>query len=298
MRWISRDFQQYKANFHTHTTESDGKRTPQESVDCYFERGYDILAITDHRKLTDTSSLDVHGMIMVPGVEFDTKPDALQAAHILGLGITEKAISAYGGARTPAQEIIDLIRADGGLAVYAHPAWSLNTPEFLLSLHNLSAVEVWNSVSDLPYNVTRSDSSLLLDICGARGMLLPFLGNDDTHHYESDLASGCTMVLAREKTVEGVMDAIIHRRVYATRGPRIYALEMEGNTVHVECSKASTIVFASAALWGDTRVRIGNNLTEAEYTIHDREWERFIRVEIIDENGRKAYSSPFSLLDT
>lgn len=42
----------HKANFHTHTTESDGSLTPQETIDAYQSRGYTILAITDHNKIT------------------------------------------------------------------------------------------------------------------------------------------------------------------------------------------------------------------------------------------------------
>lgn len=39
---------QAKAQFHTHTTRSDGTMSPQFVVDRYHELGYDILAITDH----------------------------------------------------------------------------------------------------------------------------------------------------------------------------------------------------------------------------------------------------------
>ncbi len=43
---------QYKGNFHTHTTNSDGRMNPQTVVDKYHELGYDILAITDHNEVT------------------------------------------------------------------------------------------------------------------------------------------------------------------------------------------------------------------------------------------------------
>jgi len=42
----------YKANFHTHTTHSDGRMNPQTVVDKYHELGYKILAITDHNEVT------------------------------------------------------------------------------------------------------------------------------------------------------------------------------------------------------------------------------------------------------
>jgi hypothetical protein len=44
--------QQYKANFHTHTTRSDGRLNPDTVVDLYHALGYHILAITDHNEVT------------------------------------------------------------------------------------------------------------------------------------------------------------------------------------------------------------------------------------------------------
>ena len=38
----------HKANFHTHTTNSDGLAQPHAMVDAYHELGYSILAVTDH----------------------------------------------------------------------------------------------------------------------------------------------------------------------------------------------------------------------------------------------------------
>lgn len=43
---------QYKANLHTHTTISDGRLSPQAVVDWYHQKGYRILAITDHNAVS------------------------------------------------------------------------------------------------------------------------------------------------------------------------------------------------------------------------------------------------------
>ena len=44
--------EQYKANFHTHTTRSDGRLNPHTVVDRYHALGYSILAIADHNEVT------------------------------------------------------------------------------------------------------------------------------------------------------------------------------------------------------------------------------------------------------
>ncbi len=42
------EYNQYKANTHTHTKRSDGDYTPQEIVNIYESLGYDVFAISDH----------------------------------------------------------------------------------------------------------------------------------------------------------------------------------------------------------------------------------------------------------
>ncbi|HEV2122824.1 MAG TPA: hypothetical protein VGW38_08625, partial [Chloroflexota bacterium] len=47
-----------RGNLHCHTTESDGRLTPQQSVDWFAAAGYQFLALTDHNTITDPSALD------------------------------------------------------------------------------------------------------------------------------------------------------------------------------------------------------------------------------------------------
>ena len=44
----------YKANFHAHSTRSDGLLTPEQMIKCYKEQGYSILTLSEHEKYTDT----------------------------------------------------------------------------------------------------------------------------------------------------------------------------------------------------------------------------------------------------
>ena len=48
MNFISRNHRHFKANLHAHTTLSDGNLTPEQSVEAYSAKGYQILALTDH----------------------------------------------------------------------------------------------------------------------------------------------------------------------------------------------------------------------------------------------------------
>lgn len=41
-------FYQYKANFHSHSIESDGKDTPKDMIEEHYKKGFHVLALTDH----------------------------------------------------------------------------------------------------------------------------------------------------------------------------------------------------------------------------------------------------------
>ena len=277
----------YRANFHCHTTRSDGRLDPASAAAFYRQAGYDILAVTDHRTVTEIRD---GGILLVPGIEIDyTLPG--QWVHILGLGMGKEIAARWNPAGTP-QEGIDLIRNLGGIAVLAHPAWSLNTPAFMRSLTGLSGVEIWNSVSTLPLNGDRSDSSSLLDVTWASGgELLPLFANDDSHPYRDEAGVAATMVQAEELSVPSVMAALRAGRFYATTGPRIFQIEKRGNgEIFVRCSPAECVIFYSASPWSDGRAVIRPGMTECRYRIQGH--DRFVRIEVRDAAGRKAWSSP------
>ena len=48
INYIKKGQKQYKANLHSHSVISDGNLTPAEMKKAYKDRGYSILAITDH----------------------------------------------------------------------------------------------------------------------------------------------------------------------------------------------------------------------------------------------------------
>ncbi|HKK61289.1 MAG TPA: hypothetical protein VJ951_01945, partial [Bacteroidales bacterium] len=62
-------YNQYKANFHTHTTNSDGSQSPSAVIDEYYSKGYSILAITDHN-YTTWPWPNNPGMLAVRGNEY------------------------------------------------------------------------------------------------------------------------------------------------------------------------------------------------------------------------------------
>ena len=63
----------FKANLHAHTTISDGKLSPEEMVVAYKERGYSVLAITDHSVMVTHQELNTSDFLLLTGVEIDVE---------------------------------------------------------------------------------------------------------------------------------------------------------------------------------------------------------------------------------
>ena len=75
-------------DFHTHSTRSDGVRTPTELVDLAYERGVRVLALTDHDTLDSMEEAAAAaarhpGLLLVPGVELSCDVPGTEV-HILG----------------------------------------------------------------------------------------------------------------------------------------------------------------------------------------------------------------------
>ena len=284
---------QWKGNLHCHSTESDGRCIPREIAALYQQAGYDFLAITDHRKVIDTNGLS-DGLLMLSGVELDyvVHRRHRQAVHIVGIGVGQD-LMAMDGIMDHPQRGIDCIRASGGQAIFAHPAWSLNDPETVEELTGIAAVEVYNHMSDDPWNGRRGDSTAILDLCCAHGHCLPYVAGDDAHRYDQDQCHSALMIQSAALDREQVLSALAQGRVYATQGPRIHALWVEDGVCTVQCSAASQIIFNSNSFYSRERVVAQRGVTQASYTV--RPGETFIRVEITDGWGRRAWSSPIAL---
>ena len=48
----------YKGNLHLHSTNSDGRKSPEEVAKIYEEHGYQFVAFTEHEHYTHNQELD------------------------------------------------------------------------------------------------------------------------------------------------------------------------------------------------------------------------------------------------
>ncbi|MBQ8952478.1 MAG: hypothetical protein IJ048_00015 [Clostridia bacterium] len=262
-------------------------------IELYQEAGYDFLALTDHWKRTIEAPRFYKNMLLLPGIELDYTLTN-EVIHVVGINVDETILTRAERRHTARRGIRD-IRRSGGRAILAHPAWSLNTLETMQELDGLTAAEIYNSVSAMPWNGDRADSMLLLDIAAAHGLLLNTVASDDSHFYTGEDRTSFTMLQADELTAEGINRALDAGTFYASRGPRFRQIEFESGEIHVECDPVSMITFHSDLPYVRERCVQGKDLTEATYKVNPERMERFVRVFLVDEQGRRAWANPIDV---
>lgn len=279
----------YKVALHQHTTISDGRVSPEELVALYKSRGYDAVAFTDHWKYHETDNID--GMLILAGCEYDTgRYDTTNGGvmHIVGIGMSEKPDLVKG--ESTRQEIIDAINDLGGIAVLAHPCWSLNSVNDGLVLEGFTACEIFNSCSEA-HESMRAYSDHYIDISANSGRYYGIFATDDAHFYDgSDETIGFVYVKADELSEAAILKALKNGDYFASQGPEVYVTR-EGNTLKIECSPCSVVSVQSNYSFQRGRTLRGENLTCHEYEF--KEDENWARVQVVDKDGNYAWSNIF-----
>ena len=276
-----------KINTHMHTTISDGRKTPEQAAEIYKNAGYDRIAFTDHRIYNPGGT--VNGMHVMSGAEYNVgslRDGAEGVYHIIALGCKKDPCMTPEHAP---QEVIDAIHACGGLAILAHPYWSLNRVEKTSKLRGVDATEIYNTVSDAGQSA-RPYSGHFVDISAGIGLCYPLLAADDTHFYAGDDETKSFIMVEGDEnsTDDDVLAAIRQKRFYASQGPEIH-IRREGNEIVVNSSPVKRVNIFSNTVFGFDHCFRDGNYTEVRCKIEP--YETFFRAEVFDEDGRAAWSN-------
>ena len=280
--------QWYRGNTHTHSTESDGKLSIVDRFAAYREKGYDFLVLTDHRKVNDVQDYSTPDFLAISGSEVHPQnPYGGATYHIVAINIHEPVNCA----KMHPNAVLDDIKAQGGEAVLCHPYWCGHTVSDFLPLRGYFAVEVYN---DTCMGIGKGFSEQAWDDLLDRGGPVFGIAADDAHGVTHDCFHGWVMVKSPELTLEGIMEALRTGAFYSTLGPEISDITVKhaDKKITVKCSAAQSIVFKAECHRG-RRVLApeGAALTEATYQVPED--AKYVRVEVTDETGKKAWSNPF-----
>jgi hypothetical protein len=293
----------FKGNLHTHSTNSDGQLAPEEVIDWYRSRGYHFLALTEHRIPSPTERL-ADEFLLISGIEMDGIDPTVGLYHLIGLGFEKTPdLSAYADGpwqelAFPMQRMIDDLRDAGAVVYLAHPYWSGEMSKNLLDMRGCFGLEVWNGACEVWD--CKGLSSVHWDDLLAAGRRLWGVGADDCHWWpgRADAGLGWVWVKARDLTQAAILGALEQGLFYASSGPEIYDLRVEGNEIHVRCSPVVAIDFVGNGPFCRRFVPPpGETLTEAHYnpaakTRGNENLLRYVRVACQDAQFRWAWSNP------
>lgn len=214
-----------KGNLHTHTTNTDGALSPQDTAAAYAARGYDFLMFSDHDRFTKTKDLDPCGMVLIPGNE------------ITAFGPHMLHVSAHRcvGPEKDRQTVIDAINIDGGFCIVCHPNWLEHynhcDHDLLETWQDYAGIEIYNGVcrrlEGSPIATDRWDRLL------ASGRRVWGFANDDAHA-QSDQGIAWNVIQADARKPAAVVRALREGRFYASTGVTIKSIRVDGAKVYVD----------------------------------------------------------------
>jgi len=310
---------QFKANFHMHTTNSDGSLTGDYVVDTYARNGYSIITITDHDILTwpwsDFSKIksdwkdrdpDSMKVLAFPGIELDDP-------HHRGMYFAWIHGGCYDLDSTFQQA-----RDSLALCIMNHPGryWKIKKQynpkdvfspewyiEYLKKYPEIVGIEVYNRPNDAyPYD------RILWDELLTRSM--PFrpvwgFANDDMHG-KHQMMGNYQFMLMEELSVPALKAAMKEGAFYcsnepghsgAALAPRIDSISVNRNRgkIKVFARDYNSIRWISGVIGSDS-TRTNNVIVEDEQSFKFKRFDKpYIRFELRNDKG-VTLSQPFGFL--
>ena len=321
----------YKANLHSHTTDSDGYFTPEQLKKFYREQGYSILAYTDHLYMRDRTALNDENFVALNGYEnnifdhtgrgieckcyhlnfYSPKPDKVGM-----VGITKYFYKYYmrnktqeeidrspvlNGFLSPehsvavANEAIRQAKEQGYLVVYNHPEYNQHDDSDYLGLQGLTGVEVANYSGYVNGCVENDVAYERMLRAGQR--VFPLAG-DDNHNLCADNRAfdsfgGFNVMYPEKLDYDGVFKCLKTGNFYASEGALIRGVSVCGDKVTIGAENAAYIRFSTNGRSYQAAIAKEKPLTGATFALPDD--IAYFRLTVTDVNGKKAYTRAYYL---
>ncbi len=306
----------FKANLHCHTINSDGEMTPEQVKELYLKNGYSIVAFTDHRKYIYHEHLNDDKFLTIGAVEIDFQlwnkdgtRDKLRTCHLNFYAKEPKKaeqppINPVYHVSVINSYIKDMV-SNGWLCTLNHPAWSLQPTDEVIAVDNILAMEVYNHGCQTLSNI--GDSQGYYSAYLSTGKKAFAVATDDNHcgfddngelDFNNDTCGGYIQISMPELNYKNFIDAFENGRFYASTGVEIKELYIDEQTdeLVVSCSPVKRIITrGSSTRTSPYAASTKNDITSARLPMEKirKHHKGFFRVELIAENGARAYSQPY-----
>jgi len=279
----------YKGNLHTHTTQSDGKLTPTESMQWHADHGYQFMGITDHNRLTNPLEFNSHPpLLAIPSIEVSARRGTVEY-HVICIAVNRIP----GQKDCDPQEAINNTLSMDGIPFIAHPYWHDLSLNDLLTLQGYIGIEIFNTGCWL--EIQKGHSLVHWDGILRRGQRVYGFAVDDSHFAYPDHGIGWIMVRSAKLDKNSILTALKQGQFYSSSGPELYDVSLEGRKVTITCSPARSIYVvgdiyhcpAAAQAWD------GKPITSATLELHPE--QKYFRIEIVDMEYHSAWTNAYFL---
>lgn len=322
----------YKANLHMHTTISDGQLTLEETKKMYMEKGYSIVAFTDHEvmvphnDLTDENFLAITSTEISFNITYEREFTYNKVYHLnfyskdplkdwyntftrkrLWLKQSEPYITCKQEeidfprvySTECVNQIIKKAKEDGCLVSYNHPVWSLQNYSDYIGLKGLWGVEWFNTGCVIAGYI---DTIQPIDDLLRVGENVFPLATDDAHEL-SHCFGGWVNVKSTSLDYDTVFKALENGDFYSSTGPEIKELYIEDGLIYIHTSPVSKIIltterrhteFINGKNLINGIIDINSYLNKSKQNVNDNQ---YIRITVIDKYGKTAYTRGYRIIE-
>jgi hypothetical protein len=286
----------WRGNLHCHSTRSDGALPPEEVARRYRAQGYHFYCQSDHfmeefgYPITDTTAFRTDDFTTILGAELHA-PSLLNGEiwHILGVGLPADFAPLMDGETGP--ELARRAQEAGAFIAIAHPQWYGLTLEDARTVAFADAIEVYNHTCAV--QADRPDGTYLFDQMLLDGLHVNAIATDDAHFRDevnsnADAFGGWVMVKAETLSPEALLAALKAGDFYASQGPDLHHIAVEGHMLHIACSAVDRITILGPRARSHTFS--GRSMTSASLPI-DQFAGDWLRVVVTDAAGKRAWSN-------
>ena len=281
-----------------------------ELKELYKSNGYNIIAFSEHEKLTYNDDLNEPGFLALPAFEMGfNEPVTRKIYHFncfpKHYGVNENYPTLEYSLENVNKRIEELVN-DGYLVVYNHPVSSFHESEEFLGLKGLFAMEIYNNVVEVINRTGWSD--VYYDMMLRNGHKLWAISADDCHNGKcepvftsidtpyNDCMGGFVMIRAKELKHENIIAALEKGDFYSCVGkngkaPQIHSMYIENNIFYADFTPVKSVYLKNSYWHCPHKLSYNDDISHVEFEI-DREW-KYVRLEITDGNGYKAIGNPF-----
>jgi len=225
-----------KGCLHCHSRTSDGLLSFEDVARYYEARGYRLLSITDHEKISRFKGFKG---VCQSGTELSRGKGKLgEPYHLVILGVDDSSILTIGDVQTLMDEVAEM----GGLTLIAHPYWSNMVHEDLANLEGYAGIEVYNTGCDV--EVAKGYSSMHWDNLLSLRRPIWGLAVDDAHRYTVypiDADGGWIWIRVEEEEPHAVLKALKKGEFYSSMAPQIRLFNFSNGCLDVESTPVSRV---------------------------------------------------------